>query len=598
MGTLQVAELNDFTGGINTVTAPYLIAKNEATALVNVDIRRGGLVSASSLLKYQDLSHKYWFQFIGKVYQYDALRSNVIWNNTWYWADGAKTGKKLPNEYDMSLGIDTPTQVPKLTEETTISEGHLTGTLRYCYTFYDSVHGVESAPSPLSAYMTVENSAIKIDNLEAVPTNADSYRLYRIGGYLPYFQLVAEITSDTYIDNLDETEIDGRKLQTIRNGPPPSGINYFTELGGRLYGATGNRLYYSALGNPDSWYVYDYILFKDTIFGIAKTPAGLLVMGNTWTAVLEGNQPNNFRLRMLSEELGCKGHSSIAYIGNYAIWLSGHGIVRSNGFSIELITKNKIEKVSDIDPISAATLNSVYYLAYAPGLYPSNTLYPSDELYPQRVRGTSYIDQGVIQVDFKRGRGFSYHIRDIFDIAYLGIVNGEVMVTWGDADIHAFECDHTGFESCDSFLRCSGYELAYLDKRDIVVDQMLTPSNDLWPSNRLFPTTYINTDVELISKSAPLFYISPILIDGSYNTLKEYDKVRVIFRGIFNVQVLFDNNRVIQERVIVSLGEDMNDCTILGIPNSDNKACSIRFIISGVGVIHSIQYSFKYRELP
>ena len=92
--------------------------------------------------------------------------------------------------------------------------------------------------------------------------------------------------------------------------------------------------------------------------------------------------------------------------------------------------------------------------------------------------------------------------------------------------------------------------------------------------------------------------MSPILIDGSYTTLKEYDKVRIIYRGIFHIKVLFDNDRVVQEKTIISLDDKNNEYALIGIPNADNKAYSIRFIIQGVGVLHSLQYTYKYRELP
>ena len=597
MGTLQVAELNDFTGGMNTVQAPYKIARNESTLMANVDIKKGGLVSAPRILKYQDLSYRYWFQFIGTVYQYQTLRSNVIWNNVWYWADGSNTGKKYPDEFDSDLGLATPTSVLDLTENTS-EPGNITGNVRYCYTFYDTQHGVESAPSPMSAYLRVEQSSIDITNFEDLPQNADVYRLYRIGGYLPYFQLVAEVTKKTYTDTLDEHEIDGRKLNTIRNGPPPSGINFFTELGGRMYGATSNRLYYSAIGNPDSWYIYDYILFQGTILGLAKVPAGLLVMGDRWVYLLQGDQPQNFKLKQISDKVGCKGHHSIAYIDNYAIWLSNHGLVRSDGFSLDFITKDKIENVQNVDPMGATALNHIYYLAYGPSLFPSNTLFPKDELYPQGVKGTGAIDQGIIICDFKRGRGFSYQIRDLQTVQYLGQADGEICVTWGKSEHHAFDCDEVAYEDCLGFQICSGYEMAYLNKRQRLVDTYFTPRENLFPRNRLFPTNLINVDMEYVATSDDVFYTSPILIDGSYATLKEYDKVRVIYRGIFTITVMFDNDRVVREKTLVSLNDENNEYALIGIPNSDNKAYSIRFAVQGVGIIHSIQYTFKYRELP
>ena len=97
---------------------------------------------------------------------------------------------------------------------------------------------------------------------------------------------------------------------------------------------------------------------------------------------------------------------------------------------------------------------------------------------------------------------------------------------------------------------------------------------------------------------APMDYISPLMVDGTTATLKEYDKVRIVFKGIFKVQVLFDNDRLIVERNIQSVADWAYDFALLGIPNEDNKAYSIRFAVQGRGVVKGIQYTYKYRELP
>jgi hypothetical protein len=143
----------------------------------------------------------------------------------------------------------------------------------------------------------------------------------------------------------------------------------------------------------------------------------------------------------------------------------------------------------------------------------------------------------------------------------------------GKSDTEAFECDAPAFPECLDFIKCGGLELNYLSK-DLI---------DTFGS---------------LGDSREIKYISPLFVDGSTTTLKEYDKVRIRFRGIFRISILFDNDRLVHRRTIVSLVDLDYDYAMIGIPNNDNKAYSIRFIVEGRGVIYGIQYSWKPRELP
>jgi hypothetical protein len=318
-----------------------------------------------------------------------------------------------------------------------------------------------------------------------------------------------------------------------------------------MFGAVDNLIYYSALGNPDSWYLYDYIPVKGDITALATVSAGLLVMGRDWTVLLRGNQPSNFTIVNVSDAIGCTSASSLAYIDTNVIWLSQHGIVMSDGFSIRQLTADRIEDLSGIHPNGAIVVNNVYYLAYRPILTPSDTLYPSDILYPNGSKGTGYVDQGIIVMDFKRGNGYSYKILD-YKCRYLSSVNGYPTVTVGDYD--------------------SGMQLEYIE-------------------------FYNDVDFEDLTTMRELTYASPLLIDGSMTTLKEYDKVRVVYKGEFDIQVLFDDDKVVVSEHLEATNLPDFTAAIIGIPNNNDKSYSIRFVVRGRGVINGIQYSYKVREV-
>lgn len=502
----------------------------------------------------------YFHQFNNDIFSYSNYRSNVEWDNKWYWSDGVNTGKMLPDGTELPLGIATPTTALTQTED---GPGLLEGSLKYTYTIWSSKTNAESAPAPLPLYIRVSGNAVSLTGFEPLPDADHYYRLYRVGGYLTNFLMVAQFNTTTYKDNIDDTLIDGRPLYTLRSSPPPDFLENLTELNGRFYGSVGNKLYFSALGNPDSWYLSDYILFRDTIVALGSVPAGLLVMGKFYVNLLYGTQPENFKLKLISDQLGCIGKESVSYIGDACIWLSNRQLVMSNGYKITDITAYKMDRITGIYPTGAVSDNETYYLSYKPSLFPSDDLFPSDRLYPDRAVGVSGVDQGIIAVDFKRGVSFSYKIIEYENIRALGIVDSEICVSTGGYGAELVECDKPMYPNCNWFTTCTPFTL---NRMNVYDEQGLTP----------------------------LYYMSPFLTDNSLSTMKEYDKVRIIFKGSFYIKVLFDNGKVAVERPITSKDTGF---ILIGIPNKANKSYGIQFEIEGVGVVKSIQYSWKFREV-
>jgi len=580
MGNLTNTEVIDFTAGMNTVRAPHLLAKSEALALINVDIRRGSLRSMPNLKDKEAVTGSHFIEFLNTVYAYDGFRSNALLNNNLYWANGVTSGKVLWDGRELPLGIPTPKASPTLAL-VNAGVGHHSGEFLYAYTFYSSSTGAESAPSPLPLSLIVTQSDIKLSALEALPIEADTYRIYRIGGYLARFTMVAAITPAElpYTDELYDTEIDGRIMSTLRSGAPLNGMHDFVELNGRLFGSLDTKLFFSALGNPDSWYSSDFFVLPQKITGIAKVPAGLLVFGVSFTYLLAGSDPRNFRLKVVSNILGCVARESIAYINEDAIWLGETGVCVSNGYSILETTVDKIEYIKNLQPSSACVLNAVYYLSFVPSLLPSELLFPADTLYPAASEGTSLLEQGIIAIDFKRGNKFSYKMISYENLTSVGVVDGEVNAIVGVSSTVYLACSQP--LGCDSFLQCSPYRLNLMN---------------------LYQGQHVTT----------LSYVSPQFIDGSFSTLKEYDKVRINYYGKFSFSIVFSSGEIISttelnsldDAEILSLGTGRgveftkDNIVTIGIPNNNNKSYSIGFIVEGKGDIKSIQYSWKPRELP
>ena len=558
----------------------FLYLKSESRAMVNVDLRQGSLLSMPNLQHLEQALGAYFVQFADMLFYYNNWRAIAYMDNKMYWADGVETGKVMEDGTELALGLPTPSTSCTL-KAVDLGIGKHRGDFKYTYTFYSTQTNTESAPAPLPLYLVVDEDNIQVSGLEALPADADRYRIYRIGGYLPRFTMVDEIenTETPYTDSLDDTEMDGRLLQTMRAGYPIQGINHFVELNGRLFGSVGTRVYYSALGNPDAWYSSDFYVMPETITGLAKSSAGLLVFGKRFTYRLVGTMPQNFRLKVISNELGCVSAKSIAYHGDKAIWLGLDGIYTTDGYQLINLTGNKIQHIANLSPTSAILYNDTYYLHYKPELTPLEDLYPRDNLYPSGALGVNELEDGIISMDFKRGRGYSYGLLNFDGVASLGIKDGLPHSITSTANVVFLSCEDP--IECDDYLQCSQYDLNLMGDRHVL-------------------------------DYATLSYISPQFIDGSFSTLKQYEKIRVNVLGDFNVKVMFSNGDVVVEQDIKTAdaentlallsGEeisfDRDSVELIGIPNNDNFSYSIAFIIEGVGIIKSIQYSWKNRELP
>lgn len=558
---MPVSELMDFTGGLSTSIAPHLIPINESTLVIDTQLRSGSLVSDKLPLPLAVLSGRYFYHYNGVNHSYTNLRSSVLWDQKWYWADGTNTMKMLPSGVETYLGLEAPSGMLTIGSA---GAGIQTGTYQYTYTFYDNVTGTESAPANLSNSLAVTNQNITMTGFDNTPPPAATHiRLYKVGGYLSQFTMVDTIALNTvtYIDSLDLSKIDGRLLQTLHTGLPPTGIQFLTELNGRLYGAVGNRVYFSALGNPDSWYIDDFYVVTNTITGIGSTSAGLIIFTQFSTNILRGIGPENFFIKELSAIVGCTSHYSIAQYQGSIIWLSADSFNISDGYTIKDLTSNKIKNISGMYPRGTAVKNLVYFMTFGPILVPKTTIYPSKTLFPNAVISGVDISEGAVVIDFNIGNGFSYTMHTNKGIGNISVVYNKLLIGTKNSTV--------AFPDCSAKLACDYF---------LPLDY------------------YISDFASTLTKYKSMRYTSPMLIDNSYSTLKEYEKVRIVYTGSFTVSVTLDGSGQVMSRTFTD-NDSTDSFIILGIPNSNNKGYGIQFHIEGTGTIKSIQYTWKPREL-
>lgn len=246
------------------------------------------------------------------------------------------------------------------------SELNLKGTYSYALTFYNSAQGVESPPI-FTGEVLVKSGGVNLTNLEvSADPQVDKKRIYRLGGDLTKYTLVAEITNatTTYKDTVKDSALPGTLLQSADYVQAPAGLKYLTEAYAMLFGALGDKLYFTPIGKPYSWPSTYYLDMADTITGIGKTPIGLLVFTSTTTTLVIGTGPTLLSQQNLSEDQGCISHDSIVNVQGAALWASTDGVCMSEGGKVIVISKDRLGKIN-FSVVKGLIYDEAYHLVLA-----------------------------------------------------------------------------------------------------------------------------------------------------------------------------------------------------------------------------------------
>jgi len=200
-------------------------------------------------------------------------------------------------------------------------------------------------------------------------SGVDKIRLYRIGGTLADYTLVAELNKGTtsYLDNKADWDIAGNHvLDSFNFNSPKAGMKYLIENNSMLFAARKDKLYYSEIDNPDAWPSTYFIDFPQPITGIGGTQNGLLVFTFNNTYIVTGNSPTTFSKYLLSAEQGCIKHDTIQFNNNALTWVSHDGICMSSGGQLQLISQTHLGKLMTADSASkiknAVVYDRMYFL--------------------------------------------------------------------------------------------------------------------------------------------------------------------------------------------------------------------------------------------
>ena len=358
-------QLNQFNGGANTRIAPHAIGINEGVIYTNID---NSGISLKPLLEDKDENtdvEKYIFNFKDNWISTDIDRDYQVFQEKLYYSDGVNIPQKSTDGINWyNLGIAKPTTKTDIVDAE--EDGNINGTYQYCYTYYNSSDGTESQPAEYSDPLTISDSQIKVSYSASDDAQVDKIRIYRVGGNLPAMSLVTEVDNDTaeYVDNLGDLDIIGSVLDSANHAQAKEGLKYLTEANAMFFAAKDDKLYYSDIAYVNYWSDFNFIDFDANITGIGAIGNGLLVFTKYKTYIITGNSPETLSKYLLSGNQGCLSHKTIGFAHNILVWLSTDGICASNGGEVEVVSRDKLGKISFTDVKQAIIYDDTYYLAY------------------------------------------------------------------------------------------------------------------------------------------------------------------------------------------------------------------------------------------
>lgn len=175
----------------------------------------------------------------------------------------ALTATQILNDYEggrwiKQAGVTVPTA---LTATKSATAGNPKGTYEYRCTF---VRGnVEGSASPNSNVVTVNSKKIDLSNIPTGPGDVTARNIYRTSGYYDDFYFLATIddnSTTTYQDDIADSVLILSKLLDKHGDAPPTGAHDICLHQSRVYYASGYRVYWSDVQNPESCYVYGYVI--------------------------------------------------------------------------------------------------------------------------------------------------------------------------------------------------------------------------------------------------------------------------------------------------------------------------------------------------
>lgn len=387
----------------------------------------------------------------------------VQYHDLLFMVDGSKANQKYNGTTVTQMGITAPSVAPTVADKGS-GEGP-DGTYYYYYTYYNSSTGHESAPSPVSAAVTVSDNTITVSVIaDSDDDQVDYKRIYRTGGTLSPISYVGQVANSTttYDDSDTDITVALNAIMNCTDNDAPPTFELIERVGDWLYAkdATNTRRLYRCRGGiPEAWPSTFWDDIGEEIMGLRKWKNELFIYTRSFMKRLIrfGTGDNDYIIDD-SPILGTEAlYSPIETPYGVIFPTTENRIVLTKGFdALDVGFKAQVilDSMVNKDKIWAEFYDNKYYMAYC-----ENALYDT----PNKVM--------VIDFDFQPFGSMVYH-RDWKanvihkdkqrNLLVIGQNDGKIVVTMCGANRRMFKY-RLGEEACDDPQRRKTFNAMILD---------------------------------------------------------------------------------------------------------------------------------------
>jgi len=484
-----------------------------------------------------------------------------------------------------------------------IGDKDLRGELEYALTF-ETDAGVETAIGPISTIIHSDGQAINIiiPAMDQPSTDVNKVNLYRrnsglYSGGTSFLYVKQFALADLPVTYTDNTKIEdlGRLMPPRTIVPLPRDVRFFTEHRGRLFCATKGYTIITDVYTPDSANEYPTTPNNGDIY----TASGLSADGYTYAeGTLAGETIlNNMKIVYLNSEWTM--HASDDDLQDYSkyftvLWSNlgrpnewdglnflnvSHGVTGlcsiSNGLVVYSNTTTYII-------LNAETSNFTYRkLSGTQGCINDKSIQEWNGMaICASSDGISIADGGKVQLVSYNKLGLINMENNITSSAVVGEDYFLLLKTGFILRMNLLDMTFSYIDALDYSGLGEMYGKLYATRFTKLYEIEFRASTE--------KSVLIAGDIEVAKRT--MAYRTGKVTDNAISNLKEYDKVRVNFEGKGFCTVFID------DEVVLLLEALVDGVTTLGIPNEFNKGYSIQFEVTGVGKLHSIEYTLRGRE--
>jgi hypothetical protein len=351
----------------------------------------------------------YWLRWPTVVHAVVGPNSGNTDERTYYtgsgtpkWTDLTKAiaGASYPNAF-RELGIPAPTTAPTATRNPVAVPGTRTKeTVFYVWTFVSDV-GEESAPSPPSASLVIENGdTVSLSNMTPVPSGAygiNRIRIYRTktGSASTEFFYLGEVasTTTTFTDTGQKL---GEVLPTATWLTPPANLSNLTEMwNGMMAGISGKSVRVCEAYVPYAWPIAYEILPSDTTpVALATFGQNLVVLTNGKPILVAGGSPDALDEQPIEFMQACVSAQSVVGMGTGVAYASPDGLAYVGAGGSRLLTAGILGR-AEWQALKPETIRGAMFEGRYFGTYTVASVTRMFMLDPANASGMYFLDFGV-----------------------------------------------------------------------------------------------------------------------------------------------------------------------------------------------------------